>query len=77
MSEPDHSEDSREAIDEAAEHADRATEERQEMRRKASLADATDDARHAGKLEREAEAHKEEAYDREDASADRADDAAD
>jgi hypothetical protein len=71
MSEPDHTEDTREAIEEAAEHADRAGEERQEMRRRASLAETTDDPRRAGKLAREAEAHKAEAYEHEEAAADR------
>lgn len=72
MNEPDQRRDSQEAIEEAAEHADRASEEREEMRRKASLAETTDDARRAGGLAREAEEHKEEAYEQEGASADRA-----
>jgi hypothetical protein len=75
MSGSHHPEDSHEAIQEAAEHADRAGEQREEMRRKASLAEATDDPGRAGELDREAEAHKDEAYEEEDASADRADDA--
>ncbi len=75
MSEPDQGKDSREAIQEAAEHADRATEEREEMRRKASLAETTDDARHADDLTRQAEEHQEEAYEQERASADRVADA--
>ena len=75
MSEPDQGKDSQDAIQEAAEHADRATEEREEMRRKASLAETTDDARHAGDLTRQAEEHQEEAYEQERASADRAADA--
>ncbi len=45
------------------------------MRRSASLAEATDDERRAGKLAQEAEAHNQEAYAQEEASADRADDA--
>jgi hypothetical protein len=75
MKDTDPQEDSQPAIEEAAEHAERATEEREEMRRKASLAAATDDAHRAETLEREAEGHQEEAYAREDASADRAQDA--
>lgn len=75
MSEPEHHAGNREAIEEAAEHADRAGEEREEMRRKASLSDATDDDRRAEELAREVDAHKDEAYEQEDASADRADDA--
>lgn len=71
MSEPDN----HEAIEEAAEHADRAGEEREEMRRRASLAEATDDPDRAGELAREADEHKEEAYEQEEASAERADDA--
>jgi hypothetical protein len=72
MSESDHTDDRRQAVQEAAEHADRAGEERQEMRRTASLAEATDDSRRADELAREAEAHKSEAYVEEDASAERA-----
>lgn len=75
MEESEHPEDSRAAIEEAAEHADRAAEEREEMRRKASLAEAADDAQQAGELEREAEVHREESYEHEDAAADRARDA--
>ena len=72
MSESDHTDDRDQAVQEAAEHADRAAEERQEMRRTASLAEATDDSHRAEKLSREAEAHKSEAYAEEDASAERA-----
>ena len=72
MNEPDQRTYSQEAIEEAAEHADRASEEREEMRRKASLAETTNDDRRAGRLAREVEEHKEEAYEQEHASADRA-----
>lgn len=75
MSESDHHEQQPEAIQEAAEHAERAAEERREMRRRASLAEATDDPRDADRLTREAQTHKERAYEHEDASAERAHDA--
>ena len=75
MNDSDHADHDPDAIEEAAEHADRAGQEREEMRRKASLAEATDDERHSDELERDAEAHREEAYQREDAAADRASDA--
>jgi hypothetical protein len=73
MQPPQHEND--EAAEEAAEHAERATQEREEMKRKATLADATDDDRETEQLEREADAHRDAAYEREDAAADRAQDA--
>ena len=63
-----------EAVEEAAEHAELAGQERQEMARKASLADAAPDGGETDKLERESEAHREAAYEQEAASADRAED---
>jgi hypothetical protein len=64
-----------EAAEEAAELAERATQEREEMKRKATLADAADDDREAEQLERETDAHREAAYEHEDAASDRARDA--
>ena len=67
---PDHDDD--EVVEEAAEHAERAGQERQEMKRKATLADAADEPRDTDELERESEAHRQAAYEREDAASDRA-----
>ena len=75
MSEPDHQQHKREAVEEAAEHADRAGQARREMRQRAILAEETDNARRASELEHEAETLREEAYEQEEASADPADEA--
>ena len=75
MQEQPRQDDGDEVAEEAAEHAERAEEERREMTRKATLAEDADDAGESDQLERESEAHREAAYDREDAAAERADDA--
>lgn len=63
--------DTDKAVEQAAEHSDRATQERQEMARKSSLADAAEDTGERSELERQAEDHREAAYDEEQASAER------
>jgi hypothetical protein len=68
---PDH-DDRDEAVEEAAEQAERAGQERQEMKRKAALADDADKPGDSDELERESEAHRQAAYEREDAASDRA-----
>jgi hypothetical protein len=67
-----------EDIQAAAEHAERAVEERDEMARKASQAEAADGDAESSELERESEQHGEASHEQEaeaDVSARQADDA--
>ena len=74
MGQPSEDEDRDESVEEAAEHAERAGQERQEMKRKATLAEDADKPAEIDELERESEAHRQAAYEREDAASDRAHD---
>jgi hypothetical protein len=67
-------EDGDEVVEEAAEQAERASQERREMARKASLAGAADDVGDRGELKRESDAHGEAADEREARSSARAHD---
>jgi hypothetical protein len=75
MNERADNQDDDEPAQEAAEHAERAADERQEMTRKANLAGAADDGGEADRLARESEDHREAAYEQEVASSERAQDA--
>jgi hypothetical protein len=68
------SEDDDEVVEEAAEHAERASQERREMARKASVAGAADDAGDHDELERESDAHGDAADEHEAAASARAHD---
>ena len=72
MSERPDDRDDDEAVQEAAEHAELAGQEREEMTRKASLSGAADDAQKTDELELESEAHGEAAEEQEAASSERA-----
>jgi hypothetical protein len=71
----DDEQDGDELVEEAAEHAERAVQEREEMARKASLAGSADNGDETAGLESEVETHRQAAEDQEAASSDDAHDA--